>query len=147
MESLKIIWFSDLKNSKNLLVQWFEELKIYWFSFLNHSKSSGSVVARRDVSYAQKLLEDVRVLEWVEDQNSKQGVAPPQRFVWEHRCSHRLCLDVGWSSQSAQAPNSVGAVKWLQRFRRRWDLQLGRQPVQEIVPLQVLRQKARQTTT
>ena len=40
------------------------------------------------------------------------------------------------------APGSCGAVKWMQRFRIRWDLQLGRQQVQEIVPTEALRDKA-----
>ena len=36
---------------------------------------------------AKRLVEDARLLAWVQDQNSKQGISPPPLFVWEKRCA------------------------------------------------------------
>ena len=33
---------------------------------------------------ARRLVEDARLLRWVGEQNSAQGVAPPPQFVWEN---------------------------------------------------------------
>ena len=95
---------------------------------------------RRDIRAAQKLVEEVRLLDWIDMQNSIQGVAPP--FEWDYRCQHRVLAGPGHSNSSAAPFTSAGAVKWMQKFRKRWDLCLGRQPVHEIIPLQCTREKA-----
>ena len=33
---------------------------------------------------AQRFVEDARLLHWIGEQNSAQGVAPPPQFVWEN---------------------------------------------------------------
>ena len=35
---------------------------------------------------AKRIVEDVRLLSWVQSQNSAQGVSPLPQFVWEKRC-------------------------------------------------------------
>ena len=94
---------------------------------------------------AQRLLEDARLLRWVGDQNSAQGVAPPPQFVWEKRCS--LAIDCQHGERSAAASwrpaRSAAAKKWLQRFRRRWNLTLGRLPTQDILPVETMQAKVR----
>ena len=42
-----------------------------------------SDIPRTIQSEAQRLVEDARLLHWIEEQNSAQGVAPPPQFVWE----------------------------------------------------------------
>ena len=78
-------------------------------------------------------------MKWVEHQNAVQGVAPSQRLVWEFRQSlHTYEVLASGSVVPHCAP---AAVKWMQRFRQRWQLQMGTQPVQETLPLEVLRAK------
>ena len=93
---------------------------------------------------AKRLREDVRLLSWVGEQNSAQGVAPPPQFVWEKRCA--LAIDNGYGEGEGAASwrpaRSAAARKWLQRFRRRWGLALGRLPVKDILPAEVMQAKA-----
>ena len=35
---------------------------------------------------AKRIMEDVRLLSWVQSQNSAQGTSPLPQFVWEKRC-------------------------------------------------------------
>ena len=58
-----------------------------------------SDIPRTIQSEAQRFVEDARLLHWIGEQNSAQGVAPPPQFVWEKRCAlaidtnsgHRRC--------------------------------------------------------
>ena len=92
---------------------------------------------------AKRLVEDARLLAWVQDQNSKQGISPPPLFVWEKRCA--LSIDNS-SAADARAsahrpPRSAGGKKWVQRFRRRWGLVMGRLPAKDILPVDTMRKK------
>ena len=102
-----------------------------------------SSCTKRDISDAQRLICDAKVLGWVENQNAMQGLAPSQQFVWEHRCRVRLGGSESTAGSSMQGHTSAAAKKWMKRFRTRWSIHLGTLPVQEIVPLDMLRQKAR----
>ena len=102
-----------------------------------------SSCTKQDIGDAQRLLCDARLLGWVENQNATQGLAPSQQVVWEHRCKAQLGSSSGTDVSAMQGHTSAAAKKWMKRFRSRWSIQLGTLPVQEIVPLDVLRQKAR----
>ena len=97
-----------------------------------------------ELAEAKRLVEDVRLLSWVSTQNSAQGVAPPPGFVWEKRCA----LSIENSSKqdrrawSCRPPGSAAARKWLQRFRRRWGLVLGRQAAKDVLSVDTMRCKA-----
>ena len=96
-----------------------------------------------EVVEAKRLVEEVRLLAWVQSQNAAQGVAPPPQFVWEQRCSLSI---QNTSHPNAHAsplrpPRSAGARKWVQRFRRRWGLVLGRLPVQDMLTVDTMRAK------
>ena len=81
---------------------------------------------------AQRLVEDARLHRWISEQNSAQGVAPPPQFVWEKRCA--LAIDNKSKHEKGAATwrpaRSAAAKKWMQRFRRRWNLTFSRLPSQ-----------------
>ena len=94
---------------------------------------------------AQRLVDDARLLRWIGEQHSGQGVAPPPQFVWEKRCA--LAIDnKSWGERGAaswRSASSAAAKKWMQRFRQRWNLSLGRLPVKDILPTETMQAKAR----
>ena len=93
---------------------------------------------------AQRLVEDARLLRWVGEQNSAQGVAPAPQFVWERRCALAIDHDSGHQKCAAswRPARSAAAKKWIQRFRKRWKLCLGRLPGKDILPTATMQAKA-----
>ena len=104
-----------------------------------------SDIPRTIESEAQRLVEDARLLHWIGEQNSAQGVAPPPQFVWEQRCA--LAIDKNSGHQRCAASwrpaRSAAAKKWMQRFRKRWNLCLGRFPAKDVLPTATMQAKAR----
>ena len=98
---------------------------------------------------AQRLVKDARLLRWVGDQNSAQGVAPPPQFVWEQRCAFTIDCDHGRPLRAApwRSARSEPARKWMQRFRRRWNLCLGKLPTKDMLPAETMQAKARKGVT
>ena len=94
---------------------------------------------------AQRLVEDARLLRWIGEQNSAQGVAPPPQFVWEKRCALAIDNNSGQERGAAswRPARSAAAKKWMQRFRQRWHLTLGRLPAKDILPSATMQAKAR----
>ena len=94
---------------------------------------------------AQRLVEDARLLRWIEKQNKAQGVAPPPQFVWEKRCALAIDNNSGQERGAAswRPARSAAAKKWMQRFRLRWNLTLGRLPAKDILPAATMQAKAR----
>ena len=119
-----------LKTPVDVLAQWLD-----W---------SGDV-PRGTLAEAQRLVEDARLLSWVGEQNSAQGVAPPPQLVWEKQCA--LAIDCSNGEERGAAswrpPRSAAAKKWMQRFRRRWSLTLGRLPAKDVLPVASMQNKAR----
>ena len=93
----------------------------------------------------QRLVEDARLHRWIGEQNSAQGVAPASQFVWEKQCA--LAIDNNSSQETGAASwrpaRSAAAKKWMQRFRQRWNLTLGRLLAKDILPTATLQAKAR----
>ena len=118
-----------LQTSVETLAQW-----------LDWSDMSGTVR-----SEAQRFLEDARLLNWIGEQNSAQGIAPPPQFVWEKRCA--LIIDKTTLHREGAASwrpaRSAAAKKWLQRFRKRWNLCLGRLPAKDVLPSATMQAKVR----
>ena len=85
---------------------------------------------------AQRLVEDAGLLIWIGEQNSAQGVAPPPQSVWEKRCALAIDSESGGPRGAAswRPARSAAAKKWMQRFRRRWNLTLGRLPAKDLPP-------------
>ena len=98
-------------------------------------------IPEKQMMEAKRLVEEVRLLSWVQTQNTTQGVSPPPQFVWEQRCAFLIeNRSVTDSCASAHRPSrSAAARKWLQRFRRRWDLVLGRQPSKDLLTVDTWR--------
>ena len=118
-----------LQTSVETLAQW-----------LDWSDMSGTIQ-----SEAQRFLEDARLLNWIGEQNSAQGIAPPPQFVWEKRCA--LIIDKTTLHREGAASwrpaRSAAAKKWLQRFRKRWNLCLGRLPAKDVLPTATMQAKVR----
>ena len=106
-------------------------------------------VPRQTARDAQRLVDDVRLLDWIGEQNSAQGVSPPPQFVWEKRCALTIDQTSGDKRRAAswRPARSAAAKKWLQRFRKRWNLCLGRLPAKEVLPTATLQAKARSGVT
>ena len=94
---------------------------------------------------AWRLVEDAGLLIWIGEQNSAQGVAPPPQFVWEKRCALAIDSQSGGPKDAAswRPARSAAAKKWMQRFRRRWNLTLGRLPAKDLLPLATMQAKVR----
>ena len=92
---------------------------------------------------AKRLVEDARLLAWVQDQNSKQGISPPPLFVWEKRCALSIENSSVADARASphRSPRSAAGLKWVQRFRRRWGLVVGRLPAKDILPVDTMRKK------
>ena len=93
-------------------------------------------------------MDDVRLLDWIGEQNSAQGVSPPPQFVWE-KCALTIDQTSGDKRRAAswRPARSAAAKKWLQRFRKRWNLCLGRLPAKEVLPTATMQAKARSGVT
>ena len=104
-----------------------------------------SDIPRTIQSEAQRFVEDARLLHWIGEQNSAQGVAPSTAIRVEKRCA--LAIDKNSGHQRCAASwrpaRSAAAKKWLQRFRKRWNLCLGRLPAKEVLPTATMQAKAR----
>ena len=92
---------------------------------------------------AKRIVEDVRLLSWVQSQNSAQGVSPLPQFVWEKRCflSIENSSEFGEKASWHRPHRSAGAKKWVQRFRRRWGLVMGRLPAKGLLSVDTMRDK------
>ena len=94
------------------------------------------------IKTAQNLVREFGLVSWVNDQNKVQGVAPPQCFVWQRRCVEMKQSEDSDAVRARESASSARALKWMQRFRARHDLCLGKQPVGHILPVEHLHQKA-----
>ena len=92
---------------------------------------------------AKRLAQDARLVSWVDEQNSAQGVAPPPQFVWEKKCAFAVDhgLKQGDGAATWRPAKSQAAKKWMQRFRRRWNLGLGRLPAKDLLPADAMQEK------
>ena len=93
---------------------------------------------------AERLVQDARLLHWIGEQNSAQGVAPAPQFVWEKRCALAIDKNTGFQRCAAswRPSGSHAALKWIQRFRQRWSLCLGRLPAKDVLPTETMQAKA-----
>ena len=96
----------------------------------------------KTITEAKRLVEEARLHVWISEQNCAQGVAPPPQFVWEKRCALVIENHGTFSKTGAEHHSrSDAAKKWVQRFRQRWDLVLGRQEAKDVLPVGIMRSK------
>ena len=121
-------WF--LETPVDTLAQWLD-----W---------TGDTV-QAELMEAKRFVDEVRLLSWVQSQNCIQGVSPLPQFVWEQRCLLSIENGSEYNGRtSSQRPHrTAGAKKWLQRFRRRWGLAMGRLPAKDLLPVDAMREKVR----
>ena len=100
-------------------------------------------IPEQEMLEAKRLVEEVRLLSWVQTQNHAQGVSPPPQFVWEKRCALSIAnsSSIDARASSYRPPRSAAAKKWMQRFRQRWGLVLGRRPTSDMLSVDIMRSK------
>ena len=103
----------------------------------------------QEVLEARRLVEEVRLRSWVQTQNNTQGVPLPPQLVWEKRCALSIenNSEIDARASAHRPPRSAAAKKWLQRFRRRWGMVLGRQPNKDILSIESMRSMAPKSFT
>ena len=103
------------------------------------SAAIGSAVRRE----ASRFLVGVDTVQWIESQNVEIGVAPDGQSVLRHISGRPDAASMHRPGKTMPR-HKAGRTKFLQRFRKRWELSFGRFESKEHVPPDVLRQKARQ---
>lgn len=91
---------------------------------------------------AARFEQEAVLYKWIRCQNIDQGLAPSPKLA----IAFRRSLDCKYRTDSV-APRAflsteAGERKWLQRFRRRWGISLGKVPAGDVLPLPALQQKA-----
>ena len=92
---------------------------------------------------AKKLIHDVNLFQWVCEHNRERGMAPWPSIAWKTRVAMLQTSGLEQTSppQSLDVTTDAKASKWMQRFRHRWDLQLGRPAVKQQLSEGELRDK------
>ena len=91
---------------------------------------------------AARFRQDFILFTWIRDQNINQGVAPSPKLVTLWRRVGTTTASDPHGEDADMVALTFGEKKWLQRFRRRWAITLGKVPVGDVIPLPSLRQKA-----
>jgi hypothetical protein len=90
---------------------------------------------------AIRFRREAETYNWVCAQNAVQGLAPSSTLVMQYRRRSTAIAELKPDSASMWLSYKAGERKWVQRFRTRWGLSLGRIPAGEVVPLNALREK------
>ena len=107
----------------------------------NISEGCSSVIPVAYFQEAKRFAEEAETHQWIRCQNVVQGLAPSPKLVMQFRRRRSAAVPTSADTVSTTLSFKAGEKKWVQRFRRRWKLALGRVPVGEVVPLETLRQK------
>ncbi len=102
----------------------------------------GGGISKAAYAEAKRFRNEAMVYDWIRKQNVEQGVAPPSHFVIKFRRQSSLSLSPE-NNTTAKGTVKAGELKWVQRFRQRWGLRIGRVPAGEAVPLVRLQAKVR----
>lgn len=84
---------------------------------------------------AAKFLKEYKLAQWVQDRNMKQNIAPVTSLVAKEAVKSGLLQSKGTPCKQ-KSEN-----QWLRRFRRRWNITMGRIPAREHVPPEERRDK------
>jgi hypothetical protein len=100
----------------------------------------GAGISKMAFVEATRFRKEALVYDWVRKQNVEQGIAPPSHLVVNFRRQNSQSHSPECST-TTKGGVRAGELKWVQRFRKRWGLRLGRVPVGEAVPLVKLQAK------
>lgn len=105
----------------------------------------GQGMPRTVMREAQRYEQEVALHHWVRIQNVEKGVAPETNLTLRHMKDNSNAYsslgNTPWRGRSYAAGR-----KWLQRFRRRWRMTLGRYPSRERLSPELMREKASPTS-
>ena len=91
---------------------------------------------------ASRAREELGLLDWIRTQNDDHGVAPSSSLLWDQKT--KVAGEKAESSTAvphAAGPTKSAQIKWAQRFRARWKLQMVRPVAQHVLPPEQLQQK------
>ena len=89
----------------------------------------------------QQFMTESCTVQWIEERNIHAGIAPSGRQVMQRLVSSEA-LESRPDCASRLPQNRAGRKKYLQRFRRRWGLCIGKFQSREHIEPSVLRRKA-----
>ena len=92
----------------------------------------------RCVHTAQRMLADLRVVQWVETQNRDRGLCPPPDRILQYR---KGTEKEGPGNSFMSTSMSMSNRRWVQRFRSRWAMRMGRLPARQHLPVELKRRK------
>ena len=98
----------------------------------------------RFVRKAQRMLDDLRVVQWIETQNRDRGLCPPPARILHYRkFTERTglsnpCMSASMGMSTSHKENNRG---WVLRFRSRWAMRMGRIPARQHLPVELKRRK------
>ena len=104
----------------------------------------GGGVDKHVLKEAQQYEQEYQLQSWVKKQNQRKGVAPEMRLTLRHmRSNAEAFAALGMTPWPSK--NYSSSRKWVQRFRSRWSMKLGRFPARESLSTDDMRQKAKRS--
>jgi len=79
--------------------------------------------------YALKCCQEFELYNWVAHQNLSKGLAPTSKILLEHQSTSPLR-----AARGRPLPKPKSNFQWARRWRRRWDISLGRFANRETLP-------------
>ena len=104
----------------------------------------GRLSKRSALTQAHAFATEFAVWKWVDEQNCCKGLAPSVADVVQRR---NLCLDqteAGVWGEFTAAPSrkEAASYKWVARWKRSWDLAVGKASQHEVIPTETIQTKA-----
>lgn len=81
------------------------------------------------------IIRDQQLREWVRRCNEDQGIAPVSGHV------HQQAVRLGCHRSRGVPPKRKSALQWVRRWRRRWNVVLGKVQARDIVPPEEMHEK------
>lgn len=104
---------------------------------------TSTIFPNRIFNETANFKKDADAYEWICEVNCNQGLAPTPKLVMLFRRGGAEAVSMNSLEEGKRLVWRAGERKWVQRFRQRWNLCLGRLPAGDVVPLRSMRQKAR----
>ena len=108
---------------------------------INAIMAKTGALGKRKLDAAYRFQRDFNLAGWIEQENARKGIAPTVSLVLRHLSSQKEPDDKSGETMAVK-DKLVPSSKWVQRFRRRWQLKHGRFGARDRVLVEELRSKA-----